>query len=332
MIDLGCLSLRYLSDSGLFVRRPLRVLLGRCPFTDLLNFIARLGCLLRRDFCALKSILVSILFRGPHLDSTVMDSLLLCTPHLTLLHHLNLVCFLDVTLDFILSFILHRFLVVFLLLLRKLMRVCCQLPSCPVVPLSLPEKRLARLPPSSFSPHLFPTSDSVRSFPVTSGSVTAERCGGRCRFCLRLCRSLRFAFRHRICLAFGDRSFTVSDFDPFPSSSRSSMLFSPAVGSALLLPAVGFALVLPAVGHALLLPVVGSVLVLPVLAFCWPCSCLDCCWLCSCLACCWLCSSRFFSSSLQIFVFFSLSSYPCCFTSSFSPQARWLRFLVCFFF
>ena len=36
-----------------------------------------------------------------------------------------------------------------------------------------------------------------------------------------------------------------------------------------------------------------------------------CCWLCS-SACCWLCSFRFFSSSLQIFVFFSLSSYPCC--------------------
>ena len=31
----------------------------------------------------------------------------------------------------------------------------------------------------------------------------------------------------------------------------------------------------------------------------------------------WLCSSRFFSSSLQIFLFFSLSSYPCCFTSCF---------------
>ena len=34
-------------------------------------------------------------------------------------------------------------------------------------------------------------------------------------------------------------SFTVSDFESFPSSSRSSMLFSPAVGHALDLPAVG---------------------------------------------------------------------------------------------
>ena len=57
---------------------------------------------------------------------------------------------------------------------------------------------------------------------------------------------------------------------------------------------------------------------------------LSCCWLCSCLACCWLCSSRFFSSSLQIFVFFSLSSNPCCFTSSFSPQARSLWFCLRF--
>ena len=44
-------------------------------------------------------------------------------------------------------------------------------------------------------------------------------------------------------------SVTVSDFEPFPSSSRSSMLVSPAVGSALVcllcscLPAGGFALV-----------------------------------------------------------------------------------------
>ena len=57
------------------------------------------------------------------------------------------------------------------------MRVCCQLPSCSVVPLplSLPEKRLVHLPPSSFSPHLFSTSDSIRNFPVTSGSATAEK-------------------------------------------------------------------------------------------------------------------------------------------------------------
>ena len=32
------------------------------------------------------------------------------------------------------------------------------------MPLSLPEQRLAHLPPSSFSPHLFPTSYSVRDF------------------------------------------------------------------------------------------------------------------------------------------------------------------------
>ena len=51
------------------------------------------------------------------------------------------------------------------------------------------------------------------------------------------------------------------------------------------------------------------------------------------LACCWLCSSRFFSSLLQIFdVLVVRSSYPWCFASFFSPQARWLWFRLCFFF
>ena len=54
-----------------------------------------------------------------------------------------------------------------------------------------------------------------------------------------------------------------------------------------------------------------------------PLVCSACRWLCS-SACCWLCSSRFFSSLLQIFVFFSLSSYPCCFTSFFSSFHHWL--------
>ena len=77
----------------------------------------------------------------------------------------------------------------------------------------------------------------------------------------------------------------------------------------------------------------------------WLCSYLACRWHCS-SACCWLCSSRFFSSSLQIFVFFSLSLYPCCFPhssrhlligcgsvgDSLSPVALRLWFLLCFFF
>ena len=100
-----------------------------------------------------------------------------------------------------------------------------------------------------------PTSDSVRHFPNTSRSVRAERFGCRfrfgigfrlslrlcCRFCLRLGRSLWFAFRRRLCLAFGDRFLGVRLC--FPSSSRSSTFFSPAVGYALVLPAVGYALV-----------------------------------------------------------------------------------------
>ena len=161
------------------------------------------------------------------------------------------------------------------------MRVCCQLPSCsPVLlPLLLPEKRLAHLLPSSFSPHLSLTSDSVRNSPVTSGCVTAEVFGCRCRFCLRLWRSLRFvsvvgsAFGFDV--AFGSilgfvstlllaiSSFTVSDFESCPSSSRSSRLFSPDVGFALVLPTVGCVLVLPTVGCVLVLPAVGFALVLP---------------------------------------------------------------------
>ena len=61
----------------------------------------------------------------------------------------------------------------------------------------------------------------------------------------------------------------------------------------------------------------------------WLCSYLACRWLCS-FACCWLCSSRFFSSLLQIFVFFSLSSYFRGFASFFSPQAHWLWFRLGF--
>ena len=71
-------------------------------------------------------------------------------------------------------------------------------------------------------------------------------------------------------------SFTVSDFESFQSSSRSSMLFLPAVVfSLVVLPAVGDALVLPAVGEALVLLAVGYAL--SVLLF---------------FTCCWVCSSR----------------------------------------
>ena len=59
-----------------------------------------------------------------------------------------------------------------------------------------------------------------------------------------------------------------------------------------------------------------------------PLVCFACRWLCS-SACCWLCSSASCSSSLQFcLLFFSLSSYSCCFTSFLSPQARWLWFRV----
>ena len=159
---------------------------------------------------------------------------------------------------------IRRFLIKFLLLLRcKLMRVCCQLPSFSLVPLplSLPVKRLVHLPPSSFSPHLFSTSDSVRNFPVTSGSATAEKIGCRCRLCLRLWRSLRFAFRHYICLAFGDSFLLRVRLCVF---SIFLQIFDALFAGGWLCSC---------------------------LACCWLCSCLACCWLCSCLACCWLCSS-----------------------------------------
>ena len=144
---------------------------------------------------------------------------------------MNLVCFIDVTLDFILSLSLYRFVVKFLLLLRcKPMRVCCQLPSFSAMPLplSLPEKRLVHLACIIFlSSFVSEFSTLFETSPVTSGSATAER----------------FGCRHRLCLACGDRlSFTVSDFESSPSSSRSWILFSPAVDFALVLPVVCCAL------------------------------------------------------------------------------------------
>ena len=74
----------------------------------------------------------------------------------------------------------------------------------------------------------------------------------------------------------------------------------------------------------------------------WLCSCLAC-WLCS-SACCWLCSSRFFfvispllddlallCERIVASMYFSLSSYPCCFTSFFlSPLTLWLWFCLGF--
>ena len=144
---------------------------------------------------------------------------------------------------------IRRFLIKFLLLLRcKLMRVCCQLPSCSVVPLplSLPVKRLVHLPPSSFSPHLFSTSDSVRNFPVTSSSATGLGVDVGCAFGFVVDFVSLFGIVSALLLA--TDSFSVSDFESFPSSSRSSMVFSPAVGYVLLLPAAGYAFVLPAVG------------------------------------------------------------------------------------
>ena len=63
--------------------------------------------------------------------------------------------------------------------------------------------------------------------------------------------------------------------------------------------------------------------------------CFACRWSYSSLACCWLCSSRFFSSSLQIFdvllvVFVPSLLYFVLFF--FSPLAHWLSFRLCFFF
>ena len=153
-----------------------------------------------------------------------------------------------------------------LILYRSPQVPAAPLPSCCVVllPLSLPGKHLAHLPPSSFSPHLSPISDSFRNFPVTSGSVfDAERFGCRfhlgigfrlslrpyCRFCFRFFRSLWLAFRRRLCLAFGDRFLH---------------------------------------GVRLNLPDLPPDLRCSCLACGWLSSCLACGWLCSCLACGWL--------------------------------------------
>ena len=101
-------------------------------------------------------------------------------PHVTLPHHLNLVCFIDVMLDFILSLILYRFLLKFLLLLRSKLGAGV-LPTaivfCSATATRCLRNAFTHLPPSSFSPRLVPTSDSVRKFPVTSGSVNAQKFG-----------------------------------------------------------------------------------------------------------------------------------------------------------
>ena len=211
--------------------------------------------------------------RGPH-DSIVKDSLLfrhlnlVCSllhlllfrmaastqcrldaavPNVIFLHHQKLVCFIDVILGFILSLIVHRFLIKFRLLLRrKLVRVCCQLPSCSVVP----------LPPSSFSPHFFqlPTLfETSLSPPVLSSTRKGL---GVDSFLLSVLPSgfvVAFGSLFGVVstLLMATDSFTVSDFESLQSSSRSSMLFLPAVGYAFVLLGVGYALVLLAVGYAL---------------------------------------------------------------------------------
>ena len=136
--------------------------------------------------------------RVPHLDSIVLDSHVFCNsgsdvkfaapflfrmaastrclpdaavPQVTLFHHLNLVCFIDVILDFMLSLILYRFLLKFLLLLAaNLVRVCCQLPSCSVVPLplSLPEKRLCTPAAVIFLSSVVSDVQHRSKFPLTS--------------------------------------------------------------------------------------------------------------------------------------------------------------------
>ena len=77
-------------------------------------------------------------------------------------------------------------------------------------------------------------------------------------------------------------SFTMSDSESFQSSSRSSMLFLPAVSCAHVLPAVGYALVLPTVGFALVLPTVGFALVLLAVGYALTVLLISpCCWVCS---------------------------------------------------
>ena len=149
------------------------------------------------------------------------------------------------------------------------------------MPLSLPEQRLAHLPPSSFSPHLFPTSYSVRDFRHLQ-SATAEKFGCRCQFCLWLCRGLRFAFRHRLCLFFWRQipspCQTLSLFH-LPPDLRCSLrlllalLLSACCWLCSCLPVVGFALVTMLFCFALVVPVFGYALsVLLIFTCCWVCS------------------------------------------------------------
>ena len=151
------------------------------------------------------------------------------------------------TLDFVVSLILYRFLLKFLLIFRKLVRGA-------VVALETPFTSASIIFLSSF----------VSNFRLCSKIPSHLRlCPQRGK--VWVTTSL-FALDFDSVLLLATDSFTVSDFESFPSSSRSSMILS---------------------------------------ACCWLCSCLACCWLCSCLPavgyalsillifpCCWVCSSR----------------------------------------
>ena len=148
------------------------------------------------------------------------------------------------------------------------------------MPLSLPEKRFAPLPPSSFSPHLFPTSYSVRDFRHLQFCHRGKVWVSMSVLPLALSwPSLRFS-TSSLPFFLATDSFTVSDFESFPSSSRSSMLSSPAVGFArvclllaLLVSACCWLSCHPAFCFALVVPVFGYALsVLLIFPCCWVCS------------------------------------------------------------
>ena len=149
------------------------------------------------------------------------------------------------TLDFVLSLILYRFLLKFLLLFCKLVRGV--LPTATVVAWETPC-----------------TSPSIIFLSFVSNFQLCSELSPAVLLSKRKGLGVDFPFRLTfVCvLLLATDSFTVSGFESFQSSSRSSMLFSPAVGFALVY------LLLAVLLSCLLLAVLLSCLLLAMLLSC----------------------------------------------------------------
>ena len=159
------------------------------------------------------------------------------------------------SLDFVLTLILHRFLLKFLLLLRC--KLGAGVLSTAIVFCCTTAAVVAWETPCTSASIIF-LSSFVSNFPVASASVSMCKGLGvvfalasafACAFVSHKSSPLPSAFSvfgslfGIVCtLLLAQNFFNVSDFEYVPSSPRSAMFFSPAVGFALDLPAAGYAL------------------------------------------------------------------------------------------